>query len=84
MPALPPQAALKYWAPMSFWLQSDAVKACLDRVTNPENKLKRFSLFSVVAKTEAVDDYTARITLKKPFSAMRRACPAAAASRAAA
>jgi len=49
--------------------KADAVKACLDRVTNPENKLKRFSLFSVVAKTEVVDDYTARITLNKPFSA---------------
>lgn len=49
--------------------KSDAVKANLDRVTNPENKLKRFSLFSVVAKTEVVDDYTARIVLSKPFSA---------------
>ena len=49
--------------------KSDAVKANFDRVTNPENKLKRFSLFSTVAKTEVVDDYTARVTLKKPFSA---------------
>ena len=49
--------------------KADAVKAAFDRVTNPENKLKRFNLFSVIAKTEAVDDYTARITLNKPFSA---------------
>jgi glutathione transport system substrate-binding protein len=49
--------------------KSEAVKANFDRVTNPENKLKRFNLFSVIAKTEAVDDYTARITLSKPFSA---------------
>lgn len=49
--------------------KADAVKANLDRVTNPENKLKRFSLFSVVAKTEVVDDATTRITLNKPFSA---------------
>src|SRR6266480_4364291 len=49
--------------------KADAVKANLDRVTNPENKLKRFGLYNNnIAKTEVVDDYTARITLKTPFS----------------
>ena len=46
-----------------------AVKAVFDRVTDPENKLKRYGLFANIAKTEAVDDHTARFTLKKPFSA---------------
>ena len=49
--------------------KADAVKANFDRVTNPENKLKRYALYSNIAKTEVVDDYTARITLKTPFSA---------------
>src|SRR5438477_3350066 len=50
--------------------KADAVKANLDRVTNPENKLKRYGLYNNnIAKTEAVDDSTARITLKMPFSA---------------
>jgi glutathione transport system substrate-binding protein len=49
--------------------KADAVKAVFDRVTNPENKLKRYGLYSNIAKTEVVDDYTARITLKTPFSA---------------
>jgi glutathione transport system substrate-binding protein len=49
--------------------KADAVKACLDRVTNPENKLKRYGLYNDnIAKTEVVDDYTARITLKTAFS----------------
>src|SRR3954463_3807630 len=49
--------------------KADAVKVNLDRVTNPENKLKRYGLYNDnIAKTEAVDDYTARITLKTPFS----------------
>jgi len=45
-----------------------AVKANMDRVTDPANKLKRYTLFNRVAKTEVVDPYTARITLKEPFS----------------
>jgi glutathione transport system substrate-binding protein len=49
--------------------KAEAVKVCLDRVTNPENKLKRYGLYSdTVAKTDVVDDYTARITLKHAFS----------------
>jgi len=49
--------------------KADAVKTSLDRVTNPDNKLKRYGLYNNnIAKTEVVDDYTARITLKRPFS----------------
>ena len=49
--------------------KADAVKANLDRATNPDNKLKRFSLYNDnIAKTEVADDFTARITLKTPFS----------------
>ena len=50
--------------------KADAVKANLDRATNPDNRLKRYGLYNNnIAKTEVVDDYTARITLKTPFSA---------------
>src|SRR6266496_1119353 len=49
--------------------KADAVKTNFDRVTNPDNKLKRYGLYSNIAKTDVVDDYTARITLKTPFSA---------------
>jgi glutathione transport system substrate-binding protein len=49
--------------------KADAVKANFDRVTNPDNKLKRYGLYSNIAKTDVVDDSTARITLKTPFSA---------------
>ena len=46
-----------------------AVKVNLDRVTNPDNKLKRYGLYNDnIAKTEAVDDYTVRFTLKTAFS----------------
>ena len=48
--------------------KADAVKANFDRVTDPANKLKRFALYGNIGKTEVVDDYTARITLKTPFS----------------
>src|SRR5437879_8567449 len=49
--------------------KADAVKVNLDLVTNPDNKLKRYGLYNNnIAKVEAVDDYTARITLKTPFS----------------
>ena len=49
--------------------KADAVKVNLDRVTNPDNKLKRYGLYNDnIAKTEAVDDYTVRFTLKTAFS----------------
>src|SRR4029078_3504230 len=49
--------------------KADAVKANFDRVTNPDTKLKRYGLYNNIGKTEVVDDYTARVTLKTPFSA---------------
>lgn len=48
---------------------ADAVKAVFDRVTNPDNKLKRYNLFNKIEKTEVIDPYTVKITLKIPFSA---------------
>ncbi len=44
------------------------MKVNFDRVTNPENKLKRYNLYKNIAKTEAVDATTVRVTLKEPFS----------------
>jgi glutathione transport system substrate-binding protein len=49
--------------------KADAVKVNLERVLNPDNHLKRYGLYNNnIAKVEAVDDYTARITLKTAFS----------------
>ena len=48
---------------------ADSVKASLDRVANPENKLARYSQFNRIAKTEIIDAQTIRVTLKEPFSA---------------
>ncbi len=47
---------------------AEAVKVNFDRVTNPDNKLKRYTLYKNIAKTEAVDANTVRFTLKEPFS----------------
>ncbi len=47
---------------------AEAVKATFDRVTNPENKLKRFTLYKNIAKTEVVDAATVKFTLHEPFS----------------
>ncbi|BDH46563.1 glutathione-binding protein GsiB [Salmonella enterica subsp. enterica serovar Choleraesuis] len=48
---------------------AEAVKANFDRASNPDNHLKRYNLYKDIASTEAVDDNTVRITLKRPFSA---------------
>lgn len=48
--------------------KADAVKANFDRVTNKANGLKRYMLYQNIEKTEVVDPYTVRFTLKKPFS----------------
>ncbi len=48
---------------------AEAVKANFDRVTNPDNKLKRYTLYKNIAKTEAVDASTVKFTLAEPFSA---------------
>ena len=59
---------------------ADAVKANLDRASNPDNHLKRFNLFKTIASTEVVNPTTVKITLKQPFSAFINtlASPAAA------
>ncbi len=48
---------------------AQAVKFSFDRAGNPANHLKRQSLFSMVAHTDVVDDYTVRVVLKYPFGA---------------
>ena len=48
---------------------ASAVKANLDRASNPENHLKRFNLYKNIDKTDVVDSSTVKITLKQPFSA---------------
>lgn len=57
-----------------------AVKANLDRASNPANHLKRYNLFQYITLTEAVDDTTVKITLKQPFASFinNLAHPAAA------
>lgn len=59
---------------------ADAVKANLDRASNPENRLKRYNLFMNIAATKVIDPATIKITLKQPFSAFinNLAHPAAA------
>ncbi|MBS1205644.1 MAG: glutathione transporter substrate-binding protein [Proteobacteria bacterium] len=46
-----------------------AVKANLDRASNPDNSLKRYNLYKNIDLTEVVDRYTVKIILKQPFSA---------------
>ena len=46
-----------------------AVKANLDQASDPANHLKRYNLYKNIAKTEAIDPTTVKITLKQPFSA---------------
>jgi glutathione transport system substrate-binding protein len=48
---------------------AEAVKANLDRVSNPENKLARYTQFNRVKKTDVIDSQTVQITLTEPFSA---------------
>ena len=48
---------------------AEAVKVTFDRVSNPDNKLARYTQFNRVARTEVIDPLTVRITLKEPFSA---------------
>lgn len=50
-------------------LTAAAVKMNFDRVTDKKNGLRRYTLYSNIAKTEALDDLTVRFTLHKPFSA---------------
>src|SRR5438094_8932586 len=45
-----------------------AVKFTFDRVTDPATKALPAVHVSALTSTEAVDDYTAKMTLKEPFS----------------
>jgi glutathione transport system substrate-binding protein len=49
---------------------AEAVKANMDRVKDPNNKLKRTSLFATVDHTEVIDPYTVKIVLNQPFAAI--------------
>jgi len=46
-----------------------AVKYSFDRGGNPENHLKRQSLFVMIDHTDVVDEYTVKVVLKYPFGA---------------
>ncbi|MHA7602390.1 glutathione ABC transporter substrate-binding protein GsiB [Alicycliphilus sp. T452] len=46
---------------------AEAVKVNLDRVMDPANRLLRATQFNRIAKVEAVNPQTVRITLKEPF-----------------
>lgn len=48
---------------------AQAVKFSFDRAGNPANHLKRQSLFTMVAHTDVIDDYTVKVVLKYPFGA---------------
>jgi len=48
---------------------AQAVKTSFDRAMNPENHLKRASLYAPIKTNEVVDDYTLKITLNAPFGA---------------
>ncbi|HEY0418999.1 MAG TPA: glutathione ABC transporter substrate-binding protein, partial [Acetobacteraceae bacterium] len=46
-----------------------AVKTNIDRLANPDNRLSRRVLVSMVARTEVVDEYTVKFVLSSPFGA---------------
>ncbi len=48
---------------------ASAVKANLDRASNPDSHLKRYNLYKNIASTQVADPLTVKITLKAPFSA---------------
>ena len=48
---------------------AEAVKTSFDRARNPENHLKRASLYNVIKSVDVVDDSTVKITLNAPFGA---------------
>ncbi len=50
-------------------LDAAAVKFSIERLANPENKLKRASLMAMLDHVDAVDEHTVRIVLKTPFGA---------------
>lgn len=48
---------------------ASVVKFSFDRGGNPANNLKRQSIYVMIDKTEVVDPYTVKVTLKYPFGA---------------
>lgn len=49
---------------------AEAVKINFDRVRDPANKLRRYSLYEMIGSITVVDEYTVRFTLQRPFGAM--------------
>jgi len=49
---------------------AEAVKANVERIADPANRLKRNSLLVMVKQVEVVDPYTVKIILKEPFGAL--------------
>lgn len=48
---------------------AQAVKFNLDRLANPDNKLSRRALISMLDHVEIIDDYTVKVVLKEPYGA---------------
>lgn len=48
---------------------AEAVKVNIERLANPENRLSRRSLVSMVDRVEVVDPATVKVVLKEPFGA---------------
>lgn len=49
---------------------AQAVKVNLERLANPDNKLSRRSLVSMVKEVQVIDDSTVKLVLDSPFGAM--------------
>lgn len=49
---------------------AEAVKVNFERVANPENGLKRQSLYGLIDTIEIISDYEVKFTLSEPFGAM--------------
>lgn len=47
-----------------------AVKANLDRISDPASHLKRHSLLNMIDRTDIIDDNTVKVYLKTPFGAL--------------
>ncbi len=49
---------------------AEAVKVNFDRARDPNHKLRRYSLYEMIASVDVVDESTVRFTLQHPFGAM--------------
>ncbi|HVH31334.1 MAG TPA: ABC transporter substrate-binding protein, partial [bacterium] len=49
---------------------AEAVKINFDRVRDPAQKLRRYSLYEMIDSITVLDEATVRFTLRKPFGAM--------------